>query len=76
MTNIKTESVQVDSSYSSIPQKETNLEQESQTDNVLGQVWVSEYLQAICIPANSAKILTGKMKQNSKEIFLFNRTKG
>ena len=67
MTNIKTESVQVDSSHSSIPQKETNLEQESQTDNVLGQVWVSEYHQAICIPANSAKILTGKTNKIQKK---------
>ena len=32
MKNIKTESVRVDSSYSPIPQKETNLEQESQAD--------------------------------------------
>ena len=45
MTNIKTESVRVDSSNSSVPQnskKETNSEQESQADNVLGQVWVGE----------------------------------
>ena len=70
MTNIKTESVQVDSSYSPIPQsleKETSLEQESQADNVLGQVWVGEYHQAICIPANSAKILTGKTKKIQKK---------
>ena len=67
MINIKTESVQFDSSYSSIPQKETNLEQESQIDNVLGQVWVSEYHQAICIPANSAKLLTGKTNKIQKK---------
>ena len=51
------------------------MEQESKAGNVLGQVWVGEYYQAICIPANSAKILTGKNKQNSKEIFLFGGTK-
>ena len=68
MTYIKTELVRVDSSYSSIPQKERNLEQESQADNVLEQVWVGEYHQAICIPANSAKILTGKMKYFKRNI--------
>ena len=70
MTNIKTESVRVDSSYSPIPQnleKETNLEQESQADNVLGQVWVSEYHQSICVPANSVKILTGRMNKIQKK---------
>ena len=69
-TNIKTESVQVDSSYSSISQNletETNLEQESKADNVLGQVWVGEYHQAICIQANSAKILTGKTNKIQKK---------
>ena len=67
MTNIKTESVRVDSLHSSSPQKETKLEQESTADNVLGQVWVSEYHQAICIPANSAKILTGKTNKIQKK---------
>ena len=69
-TNIKTESVRVDSSNSSVPQnskKETNSEQESQADNVLGQVWVGEYHQAICIPANSVKILTGKTNKIHKK---------
>ena len=34
---------------------------------MLGQVWVGEYHQAICIPANSAKILTGKMNKIQKK---------
>ena len=67
MTNIKTESVRVDSLHSSNPQKETKLEQECKADNVLGQVWVGEYHQAICIPANSVKILTGKMNKIQKK---------
>ena len=70
MTNIRTESVRVDSSNSSVPQnskKETNSEKESQADNVLGQVWVGEYHQAIHIPANSAKILTGKTNKIHKK---------
>ena len=69
-TNIITESVQVDSSNSLVPQnseKETNSEQESQADNMLGQVWVGEYHQAICIPANSAKILTRKTNKIQKK---------
>ena len=69
-TNIRTESIRVDSSYSSIQQnseKETSSEQESQADNMLGQVWVGEYHQAICIPANSAKIPTGKTNKIQKK---------
>ena len=34
---------------------------------MLGQVWVGEYHQAICIPANSVKILTGKMNKIQKK---------
>ena len=34
---------------------------------MLGQVWVGEYHQAICIPANSAKILTGKTNKIQKK---------
>ena len=33
----------------------------------MGQVWVGEYHQAICIPANSAKILTGKTNKIQKK---------
>ena len=34
---------------------------------MLGQVWVGEYHQAICIPANSVKILTGKTNKIQKK---------
>ena len=76
-TDIKTESVQVAYSQFSIPQSsntETNFGQESSADNLLGQVWVSDTHQAICISTNSAKKLTSKTTKIQK-IFLSNQTK-
>ena len=40
----------------------------SDSDMTLGQVWVSNSHQPICIPANSAKVVNGKPKKKSPNV--------
>ena len=56
--------VNVSSSGISVEGKEKNPIKESVT--TLGQVWVGESHQPLCIPANSAKVVTGKTDKITK----------
>ena len=40
----------------------------SEVDTTLGQVWVRDSHQPICIPANSAKVVSGKTNKITKHL--------
>ena len=56
----------VSSSGISLEGKKKNLTKESVT--TLGQVWVGESHQPLCIPTNSAKVVTGKTDKITKHL--------
>ena len=51
---------QVNVSTSGISSKAKTKDLTGSTDAVLGQVWVGNSCQPICIPANLARIVSGK----------------
>ena len=40
----------------------------SKSDTTLGQLWVGDSHQPLCIPANSAKVVSGKTNKITKHV--------
>ena len=59
-SQIPSGSININTSRINAEVKETNPGQES----VLGQVWVGNTCQAICIPANSVKVMQGRLTRS------------